>query len=129
MKGRKHHKATGGAASGDPESGTKLYDEDLKTKPEARTNAKKIDEEAEEKKHGGRAKRHKRKHGGKVKHHEKMEELAHAHHVGKVKGSMAKAHKGRAARASGGKAGSNFNPLSSAHSGMAPKGHSTVEKD
>jgi hypothetical protein len=125
MKGKKH-KATGGAASGDPESGEKLYDEDLKTKPEARTNAKKIDDEAEEKKRGGRAKR---KRGGGVKHHEKMGEMKHAKHVGMVEGRMGKAHKGRAARKAGGRTGSNFNPLSSAHSGMAPKGHSTVEKD
>ncbi len=38
---------------------------------------------------------------------EKMGELAHAHHVGKVKGRHSKGHKGRAARASGGKTGSN----------------------
>ena len=47
MKGRKHREA----------GGVNEAEEDEKTKPEARTNAKKIDEEAEEKKHGGRAKR------------------------------------------------------------------------
>ena len=45
--------------------------------------------------------------GGGVKHHEKMEELAHASHVGKIAGSHSKGHKGRAARAAGGKTGSN----------------------
>lgn len=122
MKGKKH-KATGGAASGDAESGSKDYDDDLKSKPTRRNNAPKIENAAEEKKRGGRAKR---KRGGGVRHHEKMGELAHAAHIGKVKGSHSKGHKGRAARASG---GSNFNPLSSAHSGSAPKGHKTTDID
>ncbi len=124
MRG-KHKKATGGAASGDAPVGEKDYEKDLKSKPERRDNANKIEgeaEEADEKKRGGRAKR---KHGGKVhKHHEKMGELKHAKHVGKVAGHHSKTHKGHKARG-----GSNFNPLSSAHAGAAPTGHSTVEKD
>lgn len=125
MRGKKgHHKATGGAASDDPSSGSKLYDEDLKTKPK-RYNESKVEDEAEEKKHGGRAKRHKRRHGGHV-HHEDMGELKHAHHVGKIHGHKG-GHKGRSARKHGGRTGSNFNPLSSAHSGEAPKGHKTTD--
>lgn len=56
MKGRKehHHRETGGA---------NLAEEDLRDKPEARTNAKKIDAEAEEMKRGG----HAGGHGGKRK--------------------------------------------------------------
>lgn len=124
MRGKKHYKATGGAASGDPASGSKLYEEDEKSKPK-RYNQSKVEDEAEEKKRGGRAKR---KHGGHVKHHEKMGELKHAHHVGKVQGHH-HAHKGRKPRASGGKTGSNFNPLSSAHSGSSPSGHKTTDID
>src|SRR5258708_547363 len=117
--------ATGGAGSDDPPSGTKLWEKDLETKPEARTNAAKIDAEAEEKKHGGKAKRKKRRGGGRTKHHERMEELAHAHHVGPVAGKHHAGHKGRMPRKHGGKtgSGSNFNPLSSAHTGTHPKGH------
>ena len=42
--------------------------------------------------------------------------------VGKVKGDKAKANMGRAARKSGGRTGSNMNPLSSAASGTPAKG-------
>jgi hypothetical protein len=97
MKGRKHRE-TGGA--NEPE-------EDLKTKPEARTNAKEIDSEAEEMKKGGRAKR---KHGGKM--------------VGKVEGEKGHMHAGRKPRKSGGRAGSDSNPFTSARSGKdAPGRH------
>jgi len=52
-----------------------------------------------------------RKHGGKAK------------HVGKAEGKMV-AHRGdRKPRKTGGRAGSNMNPLSSAASGTQPKGH------
>jgi hypothetical protein len=100
MKGRKS-----GAES--PKSGSKEYEQDLKTKPEARTNAKKIDAAAEERKRGGRAKKH----------------------VGDVKGEHCKPHAGRKARKSGGRTGSNMNPLSSAHAGTAAKGRHTVNID
>lgn len=114
---------------------------DLREKPEARTNAKKIDGEAEERKKGGRVRR---KHGGEVHHssckcekcmggkvekrargghvhHEKMEHMKHAKHVGHVEGEHAKHHAGRKPRKSGGSATSN--PFSSARHGEAPKGH------
>jgi len=101
MKGHKahhrgrHHKATGGVNEAA---------EDLKSKPK-RYNNSNVEDEAEERKHGGRAK----KHGMS----------AHGHH--------AKHHAGRKPRKSGGRAGgSNMNPLSSAHKGTPPKGH-TVE--
>lgn len=98
MKGRKH-RGTGGVNEAE---------EDLKDKPEARTNAKKVDSEAEERKHGGRAKR---RHGGKAE----MKVEGHAMH-----------HAGRKPRKSGGRAGgSNSNPFSSARSGKNPPGHST----
>lgn len=113
MKGRK---ATGGAASGDPPSGSKLYNADLNSKPNKRNNAPKITNAAEEKKGGGRAKR---KRGGGVKHREQMGMLKHASHVGAVSGSKG-GHKGKKSRG-----GSNFNPLSSAASGTAPSGHKT----
>lgn len=127
MKGH-HKKATGGAASGDPPEGEKLYEADAKDKPTRRNNAPKIEGAAEEMKHGGHAKRKKRKHGGKVKHHEKMGEMKHAHHIGKVHGHKGGGHKGKMARG-GTKSGSNFNPLSSAHAGTAPMGHKDTDID
>ena len=62
------HRATGG------ENESEM---DLKTKSEARTNAKNIDDEAEERKRGGHVKeREERKRGGHVEHH-------HREHKGK----------------------------------------------
>lgn len=55
-----------------------------------------------------------RKHGGKI-----MES------VGPIKGGKPSAHAGRKPRKSGGRSGSNFNPLSSAASGSNPPGHKT----
>jgi hypothetical protein len=98
MKGRKH-KGTGGANEAE---------EDLKTKPEERTNAKKIDAEAEERKHGGRAKR---KHGGKT--------------VGVISGPEPPAHAGRKPRKSGGRSGSEASPFTGANKGKEPPGHKT----
>lgn len=106
MKGKKHHKHRETGGRNDAE-------EDLKTKPEARTNAKNIDEQAEakfepegeERKHGGRAKR---KHGGKM--------------VGKVEGEHAKHHMGHKPRKSGGRATSDMNPFTSARKGTPAKG-------
>jgi hypothetical protein len=43
---------------------------------------------------------------------------------GKVEGKMAKKHAGRKARKSGGRAGCENNPFTSAASGSAPSGHS-----
>jgi len=78
--------------------------------------------EAEEHKHGGRAKR---KHGGHVAHHHS----GHVKHVGHIHGEHAGHHAGRKPRKSGGRTGSNMNPLSSAHKGVAPKGHRDEEMD
>jgi hypothetical protein len=101
MKGRMK-KGTGGANEAE---------EDEKTKPEARTDAKKIDSEAEEMKKGGRAKR---KHGGKT-------EM-------KVSGEKAMHHAGRKPRKSGGRTGSDSNPLTSSHSGKAAPGRELMSE-
>lgn len=126
MKGRGKHKASGGSAGeegfGKPRDDWK---EEENSKPERRVNAPKIEGAAEEKKRGGRAKR---KHGGVAKHHEHGKHMGHAKHLGPVHGSV-KHHAGRAPRKSGGRAGSNFSPLSSAHSGASPKGHKTTDID
>jgi hypothetical protein len=111
MKGRKERKHR-------EEGGRDLAEEDVRDEPEARTNAKNIDREAEEKKRGGRAKRMR---GGHV-HHEKMEHLKHAKHVGLVHGEHAKHHAGRKPRKDGGRTGSNERPFSSAHKGELPPG-------
>ena len=65
--------------------------------PKARDNASKVEGEAKARKSGGKA----------VDMH----------------GMKAKSHGGRMPRKSGGRAGSNMNPLSSAASGTPPKGH------
>ena len=76
--------------------------------------------EAEEKKHGGRAK-HKR--GG-----HKRGGHAH-HHMGKVHGEHAKHRADRAKRKTGGRAGSDMKPLSSAAAGKEPSGHHSYEPE
>ena len=83
--------------------GVAEYKQDLESKPEMRVNASKIKSEAEERKRGGKA----------VKMH----------------GKHAKHHAGRKPRKSGGRAGSNMNPLSSAHSGTPAKGRHAVDID
>jgi hypothetical protein len=101
MKGRKH-KATGGENAAE---------EDLETKPEPRTNAKKIDEEAEEMKKGGRAKKAR---GGKM--------------VGKVDGEKPMHHAGRKPRKAGGRtSGSDGNPFTSARKGMDAPGRELMK--
>jgi len=102
MKGGRRSRATGG---------TDEAEEDVKSKPEARTNAKKIDEEAEEMKKGGRAKR---KHGGKTE-------------VGHIEGHKEKMHAGRKPRKSGGRA-SDANPFTSAKSGKDAPGRKVMEE-
>lgn len=99
MKGRKH-KATGGENAAD---------EDLKSKPEKRVNAPKIEDAAEERKSGGRAKR---KSGGKA-------EM-------KAEGEKAKHHAGRKPRKNGGRTGSDGMPFSSARHGKNPSGRSEM---
>jgi hypothetical protein len=101
MKGRKG-RGTGGVNEAE---------EDVKDKPEARTNAKEIDEEAEERKKGGRAKR---KHGGKM--------------IGKVEGEKAMHHAGRKPRKAGGRtSGSDGNPFTSARKGKDAPGREVMK--
>jgi hypothetical protein len=101
MKGGRRSRSTGG---------TDEAEEDVKTKPEARTNAKKIDEEAEEMKKGGRAKR---KHGGKTE-------------VGHIEGKKEHMHAGRKPRKSGGRA--DANPFTSAKMGKDAPGRKLMEE-
>ena len=101
MKGRKHREA----------GGVNESEEDLKDKPEPRTNAKKIDSEAEEMRKGGRAKR---AHGGKM--------------VGKVAGEKAMHHAGRKPRKNGGRTGSDQSPFTSARHGKNPAGRSEMSE-
>ena len=105
MKHVKHRKAGGKVEH--EEHGVDEAMEDLHDKPEARTNAKEIDSEAEamHAKRGGRAKR---KHGGHV----------HGEHV--------KHHAGRKPRKAGGSVESN--PFSHAEHGTAPGKHK-VERE
>jgi len=103
MKGHKLYRKAGGKVESDA-SGDNDAAEDLKTKPEARTNAKKVDDEATERKAGGRVRR---KTGGNVV----------AKQVGGVVGSAPKANAGRAARKSGGSCDSS--PFSSAKAGTS----------
>ena len=83
-----------------------------------------VEKEAKQKKHGGRAKR---KHGGHVKHVLHHHD-GHVKHVGAVHGKV-KHHAGRKPRKAGGRAGSDMNPLSSAHAGKHPAAHKDVEID
>jgi len=101
MKGRKY-RGTGGVNEAE---------EDEKTKPEARTDAKKIDAEAEEMKKGGRAKR---RHGGKA-------EM-------KIHGEKAMYHAGRKPRKNGGRTGSDGSPFTSARHGKNPPGRSEMSE-
>jgi hypothetical protein len=95
MKGRK-----GRATGGDATVGTKEWEQDLGKKNQRYTYESKVNDEAEERKHGGKA-----------------------------EGHAAKKHAGRKPRKSGGRTGSNMNPLSSAHRGTPAKGRSTVDID
>lgn len=99
MKGRKT-RATGGDAT----VGTKEYEQDNARKNQRYTYQSNVNDEAEERKRGGKA-------------------------VGKADGMAGKKHAGRAARKSGGRTGSNMNPLSSAHAGTPAKGRHTVAID
>ena len=76
--------------------------EDLKMKP-MRYNESRVEDEAEERKRGGRIKR-------------KM--------VGAVHGKAAKHHAGRKPRKSGGRASSDMSPFTSARHGTPAKGRS-----
>jgi len=109
MMHKRHHRATGGGAHQEHASkahesadhGDDEAEEDLRSKPEPRTNAKHIDSEAE----AMHAKR-----GGKAK----------KKHVGHVDGHKAHHHAGRKARATGGAAENN--PFTTANKGTPAKG-------
>ena len=105
MKGRKG-KATGGENEAD---------EDLKSKPEPRTNAKEIDGEAEEKKRGGRAKKARGGHAEGFGPEDQKTAM-------KVGGAAAKHHAGRMPRKNGGRTGSDGNPFTTANKGKPPTG-------
>lgn len=135
MKGHKghhherHHKYGGGGAFAQetPHTGEKEWEGDIKDKVDRRNHAPVIEDEAEKRKAGGRAKR---KAGGMVKHHEAGKHLGHAKHVGLVAhGAEAHHHAGRKPRKAGGRAGSNANPLSSAHNGVLPPHHKDANID
>jgi len=89
MKGRKH-RATGGVNEAA---------EDLGKKNMRYTYQSNVNDEAEERKRGGKVKKH----------------------AGKIHGDM-KNHAGRKPRKSGGRASSDSNPFTSARHGTAPKG-------
>ncbi len=131
---KKHYKSGGGEMEHkkqeSAESGSREWEEDEKDKPEARTNAKKIDEEAEELKTGGKAKKAggsvKKKVGGLVK--KKIGGIVKKN-VGGIVGSAGKTSIARAPRKSGGRSGSDGNPFSSARAGTPPKGHKDNDID
>lgn len=104
MKGRSA-KASGGV---------NLADDDLKTKNQRYTYQSKVQDEAEERKAGGRVKR---KHGGEV--HRSGCACAKCG-GGKVDGDKGAMRADRKPRKAGGSTG---NPFSSAKSGTAPPGH------
>jgi len=133
-----HHGAPHGVKPGHREhretGGVNEAEEDLREKPEARTNARKIDDSAEERKHGGEAKRKReRKLGGKVREHKVDHEgklmrpkrkaggMAEKKHV-EMHGEEAKHHAGRKPRKSGGKTGADSHPFSSARKGTPAPG-------
>jgi hypothetical protein len=104
MKGRTAKK--GGGSTG----GVDMAEADEKDKPRDHTaDDEGTGKEAEERKSGGRAKR---KHGGAMK----------------VEGEKAKMHAGRKPRKAGGRTGSNFSPLSSAHSGKPAPGRKEMSE-
>ena len=110
--GKVHHRAHHAKGGDAPTEGDWAHDE---APHEVYAGAgSNVVKEAEQKKRGGRAK-HKR--GG------------HVHHMGKVHGEHAKHRADRAKRKSGGRAGSDKNPLSSAHAGKEPSSHHSYEPE
>ena len=95
MKGRIARK------DGGPAKGVNQMAQDMSMKNQKYTYQSKVDDEAEERKRGGKAM-------GKA--------------MGKVRGAKAKADMGRSPRKSGGRTGSNMNPLSSAAKGTTAPG-------
>jgi hypothetical protein len=138
--GRKH-RATGGVNEAE---------RDVEDKPEERTNARHIDAEVMERKHGGKTehKRAHRAHDGKIHgeehHHPSCEckkckggrverkrggHVEHKHEEMKMHGEHAKHHAGRMPRKSGGRATSDANPFTSARRGEVPKGREVMDMD
>lgn len=98
MKGRK----------GKADGGVNMADDDLNKKNQRYTYQSKVNDEAEERKSGGRAKR---KDGGKAM------------------GAACKPNAGRMPRKNGGRTGADKNPFSSARHGTEPKGHSVQDAE
>jgi hypothetical protein len=121
----------GKASGGEANFGKPRKDEDPSPSTVYAGKGSNVVKEAEEKKGGGRSKR---KSGGFAKiskHNESGKPMGHAKHVGQVKGEQYHADAGamRRERKSGGRTGSNFSPLSSAHAGTKPSGHKTTAND
>lgn len=138
------HKASGGEAEKDFGAPRDDWKAEEKSKPEAYAGkGSNVQKESQEKKDGGAAKRRRKRTGGvaakahggaatKVsKHHESGEHMKHAKHLGNVSGDQYHASKShtRRERKSGGRTGSNFSPLSSAHGGTPPRDHKVHEID
>jgi hypothetical protein len=100
-KHERKHRETGGVNEAE---------EDIRINPEARTNAKKIDDEAEERKKGGRAKR---KRGGRM-----PEDAKHV----EVRGEHEHKRADRKPRKDGGRTGADSQPFSSARKGTPAPG-------
>lgn len=111
MKAARIARKDGGPAEGDKE-----YESDLKDKPK-RYNSSKVEDEAEERKAGGKVAK---KVGGTVA---KKAGGAIKKNVGGIAGSAPKASAARTPRKSGGSCDSS--PFSSARAGTPAKGHST----
>lgn len=123
----KAHKSHGGHMDS-PKHGDKVHDKNP-TEIYAGKGSHVV-HEADERKHGGRTKKHHAHHA----HHEHHEHAHHMHpakkhkkHVGHAEGEEMKHHAGRKPRKSGGRTGSNMNPLSSAHHGEKPTGRKGLE--
>jgi hypothetical protein len=101
MKGRKK-KGTGGVNEAE---------DDIKEKPKTRTMPNDIEDEAEEKKSGGRAKKAA---GGKL--------------IGRAEGEKTVATAARMPRKAGGRAGSESSPFTGAHTGKAPPGRKLMSE-
>ena len=128
MKGHKEHHHRKHREAG----GVNDAEKDLDTKPANRSGPdKKINDEAEERKHGGRTHR---KHGGEVHHkdckcHKCMggEAKKERKEGGKVEGEHEKHRADRKPRKSGGSANATEHPFSSAREGTAAEGRK-IEK-
>ena len=115
MKGRKH-KGTGGASEAEA---------DVKDKPEDRNAPNRVAKEAEEMKKGGRAKKAR---GGGMSNRPAKSGFGPEHKtsIGKIGADFPKPNAGRKQRKSGGRTGSDSNPLTSAHRGKNPPGRSEM---